>query len=141
MLANVGAMLASYLLFEGISAFAENYNGDPEAAVAKALQNQAAESQFGALQEFSRPSRVGEFMGKTFSGIAPQKSLTEMAMMRNGLYDRTDPDNTPVLNFVSSKLGITPDEFAQRTSPTRMGDLSGITKSLQPQMMEMPNNG
>lgn len=139
-LANVGAMLASYLLMEGISAIAEKATGDPERDVQNALSQVQSQAQFSALQDYTRPTRVGEFMGQAFKGIHPERSITELAMLRRGLYDKvSDPETSPTLHYVTQRLGISPADFIQRTSPTRMGDMSTITRALPPRLMEQQN--
>jgi hypothetical protein len=138
-IATAGGVLASYLLMEGIASLAEHFTGDPEKAVEDALAGVRSQAEFSALQEYTRPTRVQQFMGETFKGVQPHRSLTELAMLRRGLHDNTDPETSPVLSYVTQRLGISPNDFVRRTSPTRIGDMGAIDRALPPQMVENAN--
>jgi len=136
--------LASMALWEGIAAIFEHMNAEPgnepEAILTELQRAQQAASR-EALWEVNKDARIQGGLAKQFGGISPQSSLGQMALLQGGTLDRTDTEKYPTLNFVTNKLGMHPDEFVQRTSPTRMGDMTNIQRALPPMMREQTNAG
>jgi len=136
--------LASMALWEGIAFLFEHFKDEPgnePEAIAAALQSAQQSASQESLWELNKDARLQESLGKQFEGINPQASLSQLSLMKSGVLDRTDPTKYPTLNYVTKKLGMRPDEFVARTSPTRMGDLTGMQKALPPSMREMNPNG
>ena len=133
-------LLGSLLLWEGVASLIEHWTGNPEESVQAALQAAQQNAASSALWEQNRPGIVEEGVAKTFQGIDPGRSLTELAMLQQGMFDKADPARYPVLNYVSQKTGIHPSEFMQRTAPSRIGDFSGVQR-MTPGMSERLPNG
>lgn len=126
----IGIGIAAFAVSEAIAALLEHWVGDPEASVQAALKTIQEKAQYDAMSAYNRPMQVEQDVARAFKGAGP-RSLTELALYQQGLFD-----DKPVLSYVTQSLGMTPDEFMRRTSPTRMGDLSTLQRALPPTLIE-----
>jgi hypothetical protein len=130
----IGGILASIVVTEGILAALESMEGDPEADVQQALQDLAAKNQREAFA-----LEAGEVMGeedldKKFARFneIPRRALTQAALTGSSpLGTRTGtPQDTGLLDFVSGRLGVQPNDLRASSAPRRMGDMSGLLRSI-----------
>ena len=133
------AGLATFAATEAIAALLEHWTGDPESSVTAALAKIQQKSQYDAMTSFNQEAEVKQEVARSFKGATP-RGLGELALYQQGVYDL--PSEKPVLNYVTQSIGIRPEDFLQRSSPTRMGDLSTFQRSLPPDLLEKgPMNG
>jgi len=132
---NIVTFLASFVVAELLSRAMEDAAGDPEAAVASILRAGQKQAQIKASMATTQSAEVKEAVGKSFQGIRPDQRLTDLALMKRGAMNIT-PDDTPVLSFISSKLGVNPQRLMQLSNPSRMGDFSELQTVLRPDQRE-----
>lgn len=131
----IGAGLASFAVSEVIAALLEKWTGDPETSVAAALATIQEKAQYDAMTGYNQEAEVKQDVARAFKGATP-RGLGELALYQQGVFD--SPDERPVLNFVARSIGISPEDFMRRTSPTRMGDLSTFQRGMSPDLLERP---
>lgn len=139
----VGSLLAYLVIVEGGMALWDKLQGDPEADVANALQQIQMESQLNARASLAAEQQGEERIQEQFSGFGGlgREALTSAAQLRRpgavaGLRGGREVQGTPMggggdlLNYVSTKLGIPPEELTKRASPARGGDYTSIARSV-----------
>lgn len=131
-----GKLLAELAIWEGISAVLEHFAGEvdpgnePEAIFAELTKAQE-EATRATMRDMGADARQQDFLASTFHGIEPRRGLTELSLFQQGVFDdKSDADRYPTLNYVSQRVGISPQELIQRSNPSRMGDLSALQNSL-----------
>jgi hypothetical protein len=134
----IGAGLASFAVSEVIAALLESWTGDPESSVTAALAQIQQKAQYDAMTGFNQEAEVKGDVARAFKGATP-RGLGELALYQQGVFDT--PTERPTLGYVTQRLGISPQDFMQRTSPTRMGDLSGFQRVLPPDLIEKGPTG
>ena len=126
-------IIATIAAIEGVMTVLEHTIGDPETDVQQALAALTAKNQRRAFA-----LEAGEVLGEEdiqqqFSqfNFLPRRALTEAALsesapgsVRAGL----EPD-TSLLDFVSSRIGSSPDAMRAMSAPRRVGDMSGVFRS------------
>jgi len=132
---NIFTALASFAAAEVLSRILEEAAGDPEAAVEAINRAGQQQAQIRASFAQTQPLEVKEAVGKAFQGIRPEQRLTELALMKRGALSFT-PEDTPVLTYISSKLGINPRKIMKLSNPSRMGDFSEMQNTLPPEARE-----
>jgi hypothetical protein len=127
-LGTIGILLGTVVLTEGVSALLEHMEGDPEADVAAALQALAARNQRRAFAlqsgEVAGAEHVENLMSK-FNQI-PSRVLTEAALARS-----PQPplgQNTSLVDMVSARLGVSPQQLDKVSHPSRTGDMSSVMR-------------
>lgn len=132
---NIFTALASFMVAEALSRIIEDAAGDPEAAVEAINRAGQQQAQVKATLSQTQPLEVKEAVGQAFSGVRPERRLTELALMKRGALSIT-PEDTPVLSYISQKIGVPPHQLMELSNPSRMGDFSELQTVLPPQMRE-----
>ena len=128
----IAGFLASIAIAEVIARALEDAVGDPEAAVTAILKAGGEQAISTANFAQTQSADVQEAVAKSFQGIHPEKRLTELALMKRGALSIT-PDDTPVLAYISSKLGMNPQRLMELSNPSRMGDFAELQTVLPPE--------
>lgn len=125
-------ILGAIAAFEGIAAVLEHVMGDPEADVTTALQQLAAKNQRRAFGEMATEQAGTEYLDERFSKLnqIPSRLLTQAAMSRTGPPVVGGGTNTEVLDMISQRLGISPEDLIRASSPSRMGDTSSLIRQM-----------
>lgn len=121
-------VLASVVLFEGLQAFLEHMEGDPEADVMLALRQLAEKNQRRAFATEAIEQKGAEEIERKFATFnrIPSRMLTSAAL-RNAPQPPLGPErDTGVLDWVSQQLGVTPAQLDEVSHPRRMGDMSQV---------------
>lgn len=118
-------------LFEGVAALLEHMEGDPEADVQSALQQLATKSQRRAFSLSAVEQTGQEAVEQKFARFnqIPQRVLTEAALSRSPGPPLGQAD-TGLLDMVSARLGIAPQQLSASSHPSRMGDMSSIARQV-----------
>jgi len=127
--------LASFVVAEIVAHLLDAWNGDPEADVDAVLQQAQKQAVLRGGLDYNRPAMVEESVAKAFQGIRPERTLSQLALLRSGQMDITN-DDKPVLTYIAAQLGIDPMDLIKRSSPARMGDYSDLTKAIPPQLRD-----
>jgi hypothetical protein len=126
----IAGTMALIALTEGIAAFMEHREGNPEEDVAAALQSLAAKNQRRAFSIQAGETLGQEEVERNFARFNefPSRILTEAALSRTP----QPPINrdTAVLDMVAARLGVSPQQLSQVSHPSRMGDMSQISRAL-----------
>jgi hypothetical protein len=124
---NVVTAIATILVGEIISRAMNETGGDPEAAVERILAAGQQKAQVEAIMKTSQGVEEQESLAEHYRGLRPDRTLTAMALQQRDPSSREiTPDRTPVLEYISKKLGMTPDDLKSLSSPSRMGDYSEL---------------
>lgn len=133
----VGAIvgiLGSIIAIEGLMAILEAVVGDPEADVQQALADLASKNQRRAFALEAGQVLGAEEVQRKLSrfNVIPQRALTQAAMLEStALSTRAGiPQDTELLDFVSSRIGQSPEVLRSASAPRRVGDLSGVLRSV-----------
>jgi hypothetical protein len=127
--------LGTIVLLEGIMAVADHMAGDPEADVQAALQRLAAQNQRRAFSMAAGEQLGAEEVERKFArfNTIPRRALTQAAMMGGPGALETRAGVTPdtgLLDFVSTRLGVPPDQLMKASASRKMGDLSNALRSV-----------
>jgi len=124
----IASTIGIIALFEGLAAVLEHIEGDPEADVQMALQHLASKNQRRAMSSLATEQRGREHVEEKFSRFheIPQRALSQSAMLQSG--GPSMARDTGLIDMVSSRLGITPEQMGQVSHPSRMGDMSSIIR-------------
>ncbi len=130
----IGGIIASIVVIEGVMAALEVMEGDPEADVQQALADLASKNQRRAFALEAGETLGDEEVEKKFArfNTVPQRALTQAALTESspiGVRGGVPPD-TALLDFVSSRMGQTPEALRSASSPRRMGDMSEVLRSI-----------
>lgn len=129
-LGGFASLLAYVVISEGIVAAIDHFTGDPEGDAQRALQQVSIQNQLEAQGRLSLEQQQQEDVDETFSKFnrIPGQILSKVSLSQDALTNARNNQtiDTPVLDFVSSKLGMQSQELSQRTAPSRMGDRSSI---------------
>lgn len=124
---NLYAMLASIIAGEVISRMMNDAGGDPEAAVERILAAGQQKAQVEAVMKTSQAGEEQDALSEHYRGLRPDRTMAAMALQQRSPSSRAiTPDNTPVLEYITKKLGITSDDLKSLSSPSRMGDYSEL---------------
>ncbi len=137
-LAAAAGLFGGLVLFEGLAALLEHIEGDPEADVALALQQLASQNQRRAFSIAATEQAGREDVNQKFASAnqIPSRVLSQEALLQQG-----DPFTTPdseLLDFVSSRLRVSPSDLSRMSSPTRAGDLSQLHRQLGQSLPSVP---
>lgn len=125
---SIAGIMGTIALVEGVMALLEHVEGDPEADVQSALQSLAAKNQRRAFSlaagEVAGQENVEEKFAR-FNEI-PSRVLTEAALARSPGPPVTG--SSALLDMVSSRLGVSPQQLNQVSHPSRVGDMSSIMR-------------
>ena len=126
----IAGTIGAIALFEGIAALLEHLEGDPEADVQVALQQLAAKNQRRAFALEAGEQLGTEEIERKFARFneIPSRVLTEAAMSR--MPQPPVGGDTAVLDMVSARLGVSPQQLGQASHPSRMGDMSNIARQI-----------
>lgn len=129
-LAGTAVVLGSIVLMEGIAKLLETIEGDPEADVTLALQQLASRNQRRALSITATEQAGIEEVNSRFSQFneIPSRVLSEAALTRRG--PSPQALDTGLLDFVSAQLGRPSSELARVSSPSRVGDMSQVHRTI-----------
>lgn len=133
-LGGIASLLAYVVVSEGIVAAIDHFTGDPEGDAQRALQQLSVQQQVEAQGTLALEQEQREDLDKTFSKFnrIPGQILSKASLAQE---DATairgnQPVDTGVLDFVSGKLNISPEDLSRRTSPGRLGDYTGVINSI-----------
>ncbi len=122
--------LGMIALFEGVAALLEHIEGDPEADVQMALQQLASKNQRRAMSILATEQRGKEQVEEQFARFSevPKRALSQTAMLQSG--GPAMGRDAGLINMVSSRLGITPEQMGQVSHPSRLGDMSSVIRQM-----------
>lgn len=134
-------LIGSVLLIEGILAFINNATGDPKGDVQRTLEQTAIQSQLRASQELALEQQQEEELQGQFARFnrPAQQALSSAAILgspggvagaRGGqVVQGQVPQGTELLDLVSARVGLSPDELRSLTSSGRVGDLTSLPQA------------
>lgn len=127
-------IMGAIIAIEGLMAVLEAVEGDPEADVKQALEDLVSRNQRRAFS-LEAGAVAGEAeVERKFSRFneIPRRALTQAAIGQGGSIGVRAgvPQNTAILDFVSARLGRNPSELLTASAPRRVGDLSGMMRSI-----------
>ncbi len=124
------ALLGTFALFEGVAAIMGEVTGDPEADVQAALQRLQAKTQRRHATELAAEQASREDIDEQFAQFnqIPQRALSEASLLQQS--SNPTPEDTGLMDYVTSRLGLPGHEFERLSSPSRMGDMSSIHRKL-----------
>lgn len=140
LIANAASILATIVFTEGIFAYLEAKEGDPEADTAKLLENIQIQNQLAARTSLAAEQQGEERIQEQFAGFnrlgSQALSAATLASsprqvghaLRQG--QEVKAGQSDLLELVAAKMGITPEQFAKRTHPGRMGDMTGLMRAV-----------
>lgn len=129
----IAGMLGTVVAMEGIMAIIEYIEGDPEADVQAALQALAAKNQRRAFALEATEQMGREDLQERFAqfNVIPQQALSRAATIGSAplSVQAGIPPDTGLLDFVTARLRVTPDQLRAVSAPNRVGDMSGAIRS------------
>lgn len=132
-LASIAGMMGAVVAMEGIMAIIEHIEGDPEADVQAALQALAAKNQRRAFALEATEQLGREDLQERFAqfNVIPQQALSQAAIVGSAPLSVQAglPPDTGLLDFVTARLRVTPDQLRAVSAPNRMGDMSGALRA------------
>lgn len=132
-LIGIAGMIGSIVAIEGIMAILEHIEGDPEADVQAALQALAAKNQRRAFALEAVEQRGKEEVQERFAqfNTIGQRTLSQVALVGSAPINVQAgiPPDTGLLDFVTSRLGMSPDQMREASAPRRRGDMTGAIRS------------
>lgn len=132
---NIVTFLASFVVAELIAQALENSADDPEKAVEAILQAGQRKAVVQSQMDQSQGEEVQEAVAGAFQGVRPERQLSELALQRQGAASIT-PDQTPVLEYISRKMNISPERFRELSNPARMGDFTQFSEAIPQHLQE-----
>ena len=126
----IAGTLGVIALFEGVAALLEHIEGDPEADVQAALQQLAARNQRRAMGVLATEQLGQEQVEEKFArfNVIPQRALTQEAI--RGTPGPALGQDTGLIEMVSARLGITPQQMGRVSHPSRMGDMTSVIRQM-----------
>ncbi len=128
----IAGTLGIIALFEGVAALLEHLEGDPEAEVSAALQRLASKNQRRAFALAAVEQEGIEDVNQKFARFnkIPSRMLTQAAISRSPGPPIGGID-TGLLDMVSSRMGVSSQQFEQMSHPNRMGDMSSVVRQAE----------
>jgi hypothetical protein len=139
-LGTIGAIMAYLVVTEGGLALLKHMTGDPEADVQRALESVATESAMQAQAQMTGEIAGQEEIQRKFARFQPLASQAlsasalggspgALASLRGGR-EVTRGQDTDLLDLVSTRLGMSPQQLTALTSPRRAGDYTGLAREV-----------
>jgi len=132
---NIVTGIASFIVAELIARALENAADDPEKAVAAILAAGQRKAVVQAQMDQTQDAEVQEAVAGSFKGLRPERALAELALQKQGTAPIT-PDNTPVLEYISKKMNMSPERLMELSSPARMGDFTQLQDTIPAHLRE-----
>ena len=131
LLVGLGVTIAGVVLFEGLQAILEEVVGDPEADVQLALQRLSERNQRRAL-DLEAGEQLGiEEIDRNFARLnrIPQRALAESALADLPQPRQGGRGPVDLLEMVSQRMGVSPQDLSRVSAPARMGDPSELFRA------------
>jgi len=127
----IAGTLGLIALTEGLVAVLKHIEGDPEADVQMALQQLASKNQRRAMGILAGEQRGKEQVEEQFARFneVPRRALSQSAMLQSG-GPAMGQQERGLLDMVSSRLGISPEQLGQVSHPSRLGDMSSVIRRM-----------
>ncbi len=132
-IASIAGIAGSIIAIEGIMAILEHIEGDPEADVKSALAALSAKNQRRAFALEAVEQRGQEEVQNRFArfNIPAQRTLSQAALVGSAPINVQAgiPPDTGLLDFVTSRLQMSPDQLRAASAPRRRGDMTGAIRA------------
>ncbi len=137
-LTTIGITLGYFALFEGAAAIMKEIVGDPEQDVTAALQRLQAKTARRHVTDLAAEQATSEDIDEQFAQFnqIPQRALSEAAILQNS--PNPNPQDTGLLDYVSQRLRVPPREFERISSPSRLGDMSSLHRTMGKSLPSAP---
>jgi hypothetical protein len=128
--------MAYLVVTEGGLALLKHMTGDPEADVQRALESVATESAMQAQAQMTGETAGQEEIQRKFARFQPLASQALSASALGGTPgalasmrgNREVAGDTDLLDLVSARLGMAPQQLTALSSPRRAGDYTGLLR-------------
>lgn len=126
-------ILAAVAAMEGIMAVLEHVQGDPEADVQAALAALARKNQRRAFALEAGEVLAQEDLDERFGSFnkVASRTLTQASLLQSPAGPRAGVEpSTALLDFVTQRMGVSPERLRHSSAPRRIGDMSGVQRAI-----------